>query len=86
MYIDLPNPRPLSNNVDLEDVWYKADNDLNVSVNKIMSNQQFINQPVQQPVQQPQQPVQQFINQMPQQVQQQPVQQYQVNTQQQLTE
>lgn len=86
MYIDLPNPRPLSNNVDLEDVWYKADNDLNVSVNKIMSNQQFINQPVQQPVQQPQQPVQQFINQMPQQVQQQPVQQYQVNTQQELTE
>ena len=82
MYIDLPNPRPLSNNVDLEDVWYKSDNDLNVSVNKIMSNQQFINQPVQQPVQQPQQPVQQFINQMPQQVQQQPVQQYQVNTQQ----
>lgn len=82
MYIDLPNPRPLSNNVDLEDVWYKADNDLNVSVNKIMSNQQFINQPVQQP----QQPVQQFINQMPQQVQQQPVQQYQVNTQQELTE
>lgn len=82
MYIDLPNPRPLSNNVDLEDVWYKADNDLNVSVNKIMSNQQFINQPVQQP----QQPVQQFINQMPQPVQQQPVQQYQVNTQQELTE
>lgn len=83
MYIDLPNPRPLSNNVDLEDVWYKTDNDLNVSVNKIMSNQQFINQPVQQSVQQP---VQQFINQMPQQVQQQPVQQYQVNTQQELTE
>ena len=23
MYIDLPDPRPLSNNVDLEDVWYK---------------------------------------------------------------
>jgi len=22
MYIDLPNPRPLSNNVDLEKVWY----------------------------------------------------------------
>lgn len=82
MYIDLPNPRPLSNNIDLEDVWYKADNDLNVSVNKIMSNQQFINQLVQQP----QQPVQQFINQMPQQVQQQPVQQYQVNTEQELTE
>lgn len=23
MYVDLPNPRPLSNNVNLEDVWYK---------------------------------------------------------------
>ena len=23
MYIDLPDPRPLSNNVDLETVWYK---------------------------------------------------------------
>ena len=23
MYVDLPNPRPLSNNVDLETVWYK---------------------------------------------------------------
>ena len=22
MYIDMPNPRPLSNNVDLEKVWY----------------------------------------------------------------
>ena len=24
MYVDLPNPRPLSNNVDLETVWYKS--------------------------------------------------------------
>lgn len=24
MYVDLPNPRPLSNNVDLETIWYKA--------------------------------------------------------------
>ena len=24
MYIDIPNPRPLSNNVDLSNVWYKA--------------------------------------------------------------
>ena len=23
MYIEIPNPRPLSNNVDLETVWYK---------------------------------------------------------------
>ena len=23
LYIDIPNPRPLSNNVDLESVWYK---------------------------------------------------------------
>ena len=27
LYIDLPNPRPLSNNVDLENVWY---NDIGV--------------------------------------------------------
>lgn len=26
MYVDLPNPRPLSNNVDLETIWYKAMN------------------------------------------------------------
>ena len=26
MYIDLPDPRPLSNNVDLEKVWYKQQN------------------------------------------------------------
>ncbi len=25
MYIDIPNPRPLSNNVNLEDVWYKKE-------------------------------------------------------------
>ena len=25
MYIDLPNPRPLSNNVDLETVWYQSE-------------------------------------------------------------
>ena len=24
MYIDIPNPRPLSNNVDLSTVWYKS--------------------------------------------------------------
>ena len=26
MYVDLPNPRPLSNNVDLNDVWYRQSN------------------------------------------------------------
>ena len=26
MYIDLPNPRPLSNNVNLEEVWYQNNN------------------------------------------------------------
>ena len=32
MYIDLPNPRPLSNNVDLTNVWYKkADPDTLIS-------------------------------------------------------
>lgn len=30
MYIDLPDPRPLSNNVDLENVWYNENNNLNV--------------------------------------------------------
>jgi hypothetical protein len=31
MYIDLPNPRPLSNNVDLENVWYNNIAEENVS-------------------------------------------------------
>ena len=34
MYIDLPNPRPLSNNVDLENVWYKQ-SESSVTVNPV---------------------------------------------------
>ena len=45
MYIDLPNPQPLSNNVDLEKVWYNknvaADQ---VSVGQIMNNQTMTQQ------------------------------------------
>ncbi|MBQ6323420.1 MAG: DUF87 domain-containing protein [Bacilli bacterium] len=59
MYIDLPNPEPLSNNVDLEKVWYNNNNMLNQnSVQQIMNNQiqtnnvQNMMQPL--PVQQPQ--------------------------------
>ena len=32
MYIDLPNPRPLSNNVDLEKVWYTERSEMNSMV------------------------------------------------------
>ena len=28
LYVDIPNPRPLSNNVDLENVWYKEGSDI----------------------------------------------------------
>ena len=41
MYIDLPNPRPLSNNVDLEKVWYtnQTSNVNQVNVQNIMNQQ-----------------------------------------------
>ena len=41
MYIDLPNPRPLSNNVDLEKVWYtnQTSNINQVNVQTIMNQQ-----------------------------------------------
>ena len=41
MYIDLPNPRPLSNNVDLEKVWYtnQTGNINQVNVQTIMNQQ-----------------------------------------------
>ena len=41
MYIDIPNPRPLSNNVNLEDVWYKKEEQPQTQNNW---NQQNINQ------------------------------------------
>lgn len=56
MYIELPNPRPLSNNVDLETVWQKnstlpstdpkvsAIPDLNLTTNEVMPNNNMVNQ------------------------------------------
>ena len=53
LYVDLPNPKPLSNNVDLEDVWYHSA-PLSVA-NQPQSFQQPQTQPqIQQPIQQPQ--------------------------------
>lgn len=44
MYIDLPDPRPLSNNVDLENVWYQNRPQSVVSTNNIQnSNGAFYN-------------------------------------------
>lgn len=58
MYIDLPNPRPLSNNVDLENVWYEkgtpnqaVQNNQAANVQTIMQ-QQIRNASTQAPVQQ----------------------------------
>ncbi|MBP5679143.1 MAG: ATP-binding protein [Bacilli bacterium] len=40
LYIDIPNPRPLSNNVDLEKVWYEvAPNPNGMDVSSILSDQ-----------------------------------------------
>lgn len=84
MYIDLPDPRPLSNNVDLEDVWYHDKGQVGVpqgAVTAAIPN--FVptaGQPAQ-PMQQGMVPNGQmmqpgrFIPQMQQPVQQQPVQQ-----------
>ena len=33
MYIDLPDPKPLSDNVDLKEVWYKTETPVNTNVN-----------------------------------------------------
>ena len=62
MYIDLPNPRPLSNNVDLENVWYIKEANP-ITINNMMNTQ--LQQPI---VQQPQ--PQRYINQVPQPAQQ----------------
>lgn len=58
MYIDLPNPRPLSNNVDLENVWYEkgtpnqaVQNNQAANVQTIMQ-QQIRNASTKAPVQQ----------------------------------
>ena len=58
MYIDLPNPRPLSNNVDLENVWYEKEKSNQVVQNNQATNvqtimqQQIRNASTQAPVQQ----------------------------------
>ena len=90
MYIDLPDPRPLSNNVDLEDVWYHDKGQVGVPQGAVAAIPNFVpnaqqmpmnNQPVQQGAMPNAQMMQQgrFIPQMPQQpqtqVQQQPVMQ-----------
>lgn len=45
MYIDLPNPRPMSDNVDLNRVWYSAQstNEAPQIVNNVPNNGKFIN-------------------------------------------
>ncbi len=94
MYIDLPNPRPLSNNVDLENVWYEKEMPNQAIQNNQATNVQAIMQqqmrnattPMQQQVMQTapaqpqmmQQPLAQQQVQQPQQVQ---PQQRLVNTQ-----
>lgn len=44
MYIDLPNPRPLSNNVDLENVWYEKETSNQAVQNNQAANVQTIMQ------------------------------------------
>lgn len=74
LYVDLPNPRPLSNNVDLENVWYKAPQVENVAAvttnistpGQVIGNVALgVNQPVMQAA--PQQVSQPISQQMPQQ-------------------
>ena len=48
MYIDIPNPRPMSNNVDINNVWYSENTTNNFGVAEITSsvpvnNNKFIN-------------------------------------------
>ena len=47
MYVDLPNPRPLSNNVDLEKVWYTAGNQAVTNVQTVMQQQALAQQQAQ---------------------------------------
>ena len=41
MYIDIPNPRPLSNNVDLETVWYNNKNNESQIVEKLSTDNNY---------------------------------------------
>ena len=42
MYIDLPDPRPLSNNVDLEDVWYNDKGQIGVPQGAVAAIPNFV--------------------------------------------
>ena len=57
MYIELPNPRPLSNNINLEDVWYKEEAKLNQNQNNLNQYVQYSNQNQQSLYQQNQQAI-----------------------------
>ena len=46
MYIDLPDPRPLSDNIDLTKVWYQAPTEQAVQA-PVQQTQRFIQQPPQ---------------------------------------
>ena len=79
MYIDLPNPRPLSNNVNLEKVWYEAPSsqnptDVSMIMQAQMQPQQMPNMQMM-PGQQPGQMIQQqAVQGQPQGMPQQPAQ------------
>lgn len=55
MYVDLPDPRPLSNNVDLEKVWYDAQQEAQAPVSQAIpvASQAAQTMPTAQPVQAP---------------------------------
>ncbi len=56
MYIDLPDPRPLSNNVDLETVWYKEQDNTPQPPQQV-GNVQTVARPPMMPGQMPQAPM-----------------------------
>ena len=78
MYIDLPNPRPLSNNVDLENVWYENKTQQAVPNPQAASVQTIMQQQLRSATPQQQMQVQQA---QPQMMQQQAQPQQQVQTQ-----
>ena len=58
LYIDLPDPKPLSNNVDLEKVWYEAPTTITNAADAATIMSMQMQQQAQQPLMQPQAPVQ----------------------------
>lgn len=68
MYIDIPNPKPLSNDVDLEKVWYQPEQEQQININQAVQTTQNVNEIVMQQVQKeqfnnPSQEIQTQINQ-----------------------